>query len=580
MQNPDPIDEVHYRRNINAEDPENDQDTYHRRPSNSLDVLDDTKKKLTWPQIRLLLISSTGFFMDAYDIFIINLVVPMLGYVYYANSTPANKIPSAVQGPLKGMTSLGQLIGQLAFGYISDRWGRKKIYGVELIIITIATIFCATSASAEAGLSAIAFLGFWRLILGIGIGGDYPLSATITSEWAVANRRGQMIAAIFSMQGFGNVAAALVTIIVLACFKTPVENNVVNLDYVWRICIGLGAVPAVATIYARLTLPESPRYSADVIGDQKAARRALEDQKWVTPEDQERQHSMDANGHGAEYEKAANGVETDRVPIEEDDSMYKENRIKQQQDFGAYFSKWANLKVLLGTSLSWFLMDIAFYGINLNQSIILTEIGFAPTGLSPWDTLFKQAIGNLILSVLGALPGYIVTVFTVEKLGRKPIQYLGFFICGVLFIILGAAWFPIRSVNVALFIVLFAIIQFFFNFGPNTTTFISPAEVFPTRHRSRAHGIAAASGKAGAIISTFGFNALADIGGPPGAETFLPNVLIIFGVIMLLGMVTTLWVPESKGKSLDYFERERLNEGGGIRALFRRSRRTANDENE
>jgi MFS family permease len=209
-----------------------------------------------------------------------------------------------------------------------------------LIIITIATIFCATSASAEAGLSAIAFLGFWRLILGIGIGGDYPLSATITSEWAVANRRGQMIAAIFSMQGFGNVAAALVTIIVLACFKTPVENNVVNLDYVWRICIGLGAVPAVATIYARLTLPESPRYSADVIGDQKAARKALEDQKWVTPEDKERQHSMDANGHGAEYEKQTNGVETEHAPIEEDDSMYRENRIKQQQDFGAVSKKY------------------------------------------------------------------------------------------------------------------------------------------------------------------------------------------------------------------------------------------------
>lgn len=166
---------------------------------------------------------------------------------------------------------------------------------------------------------------------------------------------------------------------------------------------------------------------------------------------------------------------------------------------------------------------------------------------------------------------------------------------GGLFIILGAAWSPIHSVNVALFIVLFAIIQvshmshvlpshrttsnnytiskFFFNFGPNTTTFISPVEVFPTRHRSRAHGIAAASGKAGAIIGTFGFNALADVGGPPGAEAFLPKVLIIFGIIMLLGIITTTWVPESKGKSLDYFETEHLNEKSYIRALFHRSKR-------
>lgn len=127
-------------------------------------------------------------------------------------------------------------------------------------------------------------------------------------------------------------------------------------------------------------------------------------------------------------------------------------------------------------------MDIAFYGTNLNQSIILSQIGFAPKGLSPWQTLFKQAEGNLILSFLGALPGYIgkastfdkpslhiltkstcwtraVTVFTVEKLGRKPIQYMGFLIVGIIFIILGAAWNPIHSVNVALFIVLFALIQ-------------------------------------------------------------------------------------------------------------------------
>ncbi|GAB5587936.1 hypothetical protein Unana1_02836 [Umbelopsis nana] len=543
--------------------PETEQHEYTRHGHHGLEILDDTSKSIKWHQIRLLLISSTGFFMDAYDIFIINLVTPMLGYVYYANSTPPNQIPASVQGPLKGMTSFGQLIGQLSFGYISDRWGRKKIYGVELIIITVATIFCATSASAEAGLSAIAFLGFWRLILGIGIGGDYPLSATITSEWAASHRRGMMIAAVFSMQGFGNVTAALVTLIVLACFKVPVENNVMNLDYVWRICIGLGAVPAALTIYARLTLPESPRYTVDVIGDKEAAWKALEDKKWISAEDKEK---LNADGNDQEYdEKLGQTNEITVEPVANDPSVTHDGAKKGSNFRVAHLSAgWytqrydngGNIQVLIIYVHLRFLMDIAFYGINLNQSIILSQIGFAPKGLSPWETLFKQALGNLILSVLGALPGYIVTVFTVEKLGRKPIQYLGFFIVGVLFIILGAAWNPIHSVNVALFIVLFAIIQFFFNFGPNTTTFISPVEVFPTRHRSRAHGIAAASGKAGAIIGTFGFNALADVGGPPGAEAFLPKVLIIFGIIMLLGIITTTLVPESKGKSLDYFETE------------------------
>jgi MFS family permease len=175
-------------------------------------------------------------------------------------------------------------------------------------------------------------LGFWRLILGIGIGGDYPLSATITSEWAVVHRRGQLIAAIFSMQGFGNVAAALVAMIVLACFKVPVENNVVNLDYVWRICLGLGAVPAVATIYARLTLPESPRYSADVIGDQKAARKALEKQKWIEPDETHRK-SITNSINDVDYNEKRDDIGSNNSPIPDDSSSFKEYQIKQAQDF-------------------------------------------------------------------------------------------------------------------------------------------------------------------------------------------------------------------------------------------------------
>lgn len=95
------------------------------------------------------------------------------------------------------------------------------------------------------------------------------------SEWASTNNRGMMISFIFAMQGVGQIVAALVTMVLLAIFKGPVEDNVNNLDYVWRLCIGLGCIPAVATIYGRWTMPESPRYAVNVQNDSEAAHEAI-----------------------------------------------------------------------------------------------------------------------------------------------------------------------------------------------------------------------------------------------------------------------------------------------------------------
>lgn len=72
-----------------------------------------------------------------------------------------------------------------------------------------------------------------------------------------------------------------------------------------------------------------------------------------------------------------------------------------------------------------------------------------------------------------------------------------------------------KSLHTVPFIVCFALLQFFFNFGANATTYIYPAEVFPTKFKATAHGISAASGKAGAIISALAFNQLTDSIGTP-----------------------------------------------------------------
>ncbi|KAF9104242.1 Inorganic phosphate transporter pho84 [Mortierella sp. GBA35] len=464
------------------------------------------EQQWNWFTIRTLITSGTGFFTDAYDVFIINLIVPMLGYVYFKDSN--GQIPSGTEGALKGMASFGTLVGQLVFGYLGDAYGRQKIYGLELMIIILGTFCCAMVGSNAKGATVIEYLTFWRFILGIGIGGDYPMSATVTSEWASAGRRGQLMSIIFSMQGIGNMMASVMTLIILACFKSAIIADSDNLDYVWRICIGVGCIPAVSTIYLRLTMPESPRYAMDVEKDDAIANQAA-----IADAKAKRNHS---------------------------------------RDFIEYFSRWENLKVLIGTSSTWFLLDIAFYGVSLNQSYVLNAMGFVGDG-TIYDNLWRTTLGNLTVSLLGFVPGYWFTVFLIEKMGRKKIQFMGFAMLTILFLILSLAFNKLKTI-VPLFVAVFTLAQFFFNFGPNTTTFVVPGEVFPTRVRASAHGISAASGKLGAILATFGFNKVAEIGGLPGQHAFLPQLLGIFAGVMFLGFLATFLIPETKGMSLEEIE--------------------------
>ncbi|CAJ0826113.1 2968_t:CDS:2 [Entrophospora sp. SA101] len=202
----------------------------------------------------------------------------------------------------------------------------------------------------------------------------------------------------------------------------------------------------------------------------------------------------------------------------------------------SHFGQWKHGKVLLGTSLSWFALDVAFYGLGLNNAIILDAIGLSSKTDDQFTGLANIALGNVVITLLGTIPGYWVTVFTVDKIGRKTIQLLGFTMLTILFIILGFGYHAILDKS------------FFQNFGPNTTTFIIPGEVFPTKYRSTAFGISAASGKFGAIVAQIGFFQMKDIG---GKNAFLPHLFEISALIMFIGLLATFLVPETKGISLE-----------------------------
>ena len=132
-----------------------------------------------------------------------------------------------------------------------------------------------------------------------------------------------------------------------------------------------------------------------------------------------------------------------------------------------------------------------------------------------YDNLKNICVGNLILSAAGLIPGYYATFLLIDSWGRKPIQLYGFAILTVLFVIMGFGYDKLTATDSAkkAFVFLYCLADFFQNFGPNTTTFIVPGEAFPTRYRSTAHGISAASGKLGAIVAQVGFAQLRNIGG-------------------------------------------------------------------
>ncbi|KAG9403946.1 phosphate transporter [Aphanomyces cochlioides] len=468
--------------------------------------------------IRAMLVAGSGFFVDSYDNFVIGLIVPMIAWEYYGKSS----LPSSLaDGWVKAASSWGNMIGQVSFAILGDILGRKKVYGIELMILICGALLCAFAVWPVNGNpdNVLIMLAVWRFILGVGIGGDYPVSAVITSEFASSDRRGQLIAAVFAMQGFGIICAATLAIIMLAAMQSHIVESTVNIGYVWRFLAGFGAVPALAAVYWRLRIPETPRFTVNVLGDQEAAVRNANQFLQGTAHD--------------------NNI-----------SVPKPNTAKSfSEAFRTHFSQWANLKVLIGCAACWFFLDIGYYGTNLNTPAILSIIGYGtPTSKGNqkiYDDLWNRAVGTAIINMCGTVPGYWFTVFLVEPWGRKPIQYMGFTMLTILFLVLAIWLDDFRAHYTTLFVVLYSFAQFFFNFGPNSTTFIIPAEVFPTAVRSTGHGVSAASGKAGAILAAQCFAEIAK-----GSFGF-KGVLYIFSACCFLGLLFSFWVPETKGLTLE-----------------------------
>jgi len=262
-----------------------------------------------------------------------------------------------------------------------------------------------------------------------------------------------MMGSVFAMQGIGQFAAAIIALIVAAGFKESLmtSKNAANcggvcglaVDKMWRVIIGFGAVPGCIALYYRLTIPETPRYTFDVARD---VEKAGEDTKAYM--------QGKAEGHPDEIR---------RVQTIQHSAQNLDTPKASWSDFIHHYGQWKNGKVLLGTAGSWFFLDVAFYGLGLNNTIILTAIGYVG-GSNMYQTFHNQAVGNLIIVCAGAIPGYWVTVALVDTVGRKPIQMMGFVLLTIIFCIIGFAYSHLGQKGL---LALYILAQFFFNFGEN-----------------------------------------------------------------------------------------------------------------
>ncbi|KAL3517696.1 hypothetical protein ACH5RR_020285 [Cinchona calisaya] len=501
---------------------------------NALDVA-----RTQWYHFTAIIIAGMGFFTDAYDLFCISLVTKMLGRIYYhvEGSKKPGSLPPNVSAAVNGVAFCGTLAGQLFFGWLGDKLGRKKVYGITLMVMVFASIASGLSFGHDPKF-VMGTLCFWRFWLGFGIGGDYPLSATIMSEYANKKTRGGFIAAVFAMQGFGILSGGIFAIIISSIFNArfkapsyavdPVASTVPQADYVWRITLMAGAIPAMLTYYWRMKMPETARYTALVAKNEKQAAADMSKVLQVDLESQQQQTVTRQSG----------------------------------SSFGLFTKEFASRHGLhlLGTTTTWFLLDIAYYSQNLFQKDIFSAIGWLPAAksMNAIEEVFKIAKAQTLIALCGTVPGYWFTVCLIDRMGRFTIQLMGFSIMTIFMFALAIPyehW--TKPGNHIGFVVLYSLTFFFANFGPNATTFVVPAEIFPARLRATCHGISAAAGKSGAIVGAFGFLYLSqnedktktDAGYPPGIG--MRNSLLVLAVIDLLGALFTFLVPEAKGKSLE-----------------------------
>jgi putative MFS transporter len=363
----------------------------------------------------------------------------------------------------------GSLLGSVVLGRAADRIGRRQIFQASILWYAV---FTALTALAWGPGSLSAF----RFMAGIGLGGMLVVDPSMLAEYLPPQRRGRFLVFLDFFWPVG---------LLLATGLSWVFLVQVGGDWGWRYLFLAASFPAFLAFVARLTLPESPYYLAR----RGRLREAASVLRTITGRDVD--------------------PETLAVPVEEKSSL--RDLVSER---------------LRGTSalivLVWIALNISYYGLFL----------WLPFVLQDREQFSMDVYLLLTLSALSQFPGYLTSIWLVERIGRKPTLASFLLLGGV-----SAYAFAVADSAAALAAALFFV--GFFNLGAWGAVYPYTAELFPTRLRSSAFGMVEGVGKGAAIGGPYLFGALIDwTGSTVWSLTFVALVMVLGAAVVLFGRET------------------------------------------
>lgn len=449
---------------------------------------------MTTMQWRIWGLAAAGKFFEGLVVFMTGVAMPLIASEFGLD---------AVEHGAVGAASLaGILVGALLLGGLADQFGRKLMFIAEMILFIIFLVLLSVAPS-------YSWLVVFLFGIGLALGCDYPTAHLIISESIPSSARGRLVLGAFAFQAVGALVGTGVGYVVLT-----LDSDVTA----WRWMYAAAIMPATIVLAGRFFVTESA--------------------PWLF-----------ARGRKHEAERETARL-LHRKPTYPKKVVLSASVKAETESSGwmALFNR-RNRRATILASVPWFLQDLSTYGIGIfTPTILAAALGHDSANARNVAEIIQNDIsaaqGAAMIDVL-LIVGILFAVALADRVGRVPLQILGFIGCAAGLLIASFSAYYEGTLATALIFVGFMMFNFMTNLGPNAQTYLLAGEVFPTAIRGKGAGFAAAFAKIGAVLTAFGFPILlATIG----------QQALLYGLVAmsLLGAAVTWWFRiETTGVSLD-----------------------------